>query len=100
MYGMIPIANTENCCKAPPANVLNIPNNPDASCCLRTSASTPGIGKYEPIRNRNIPNKVNKILLRVSLTLNKFSDALNIYYSTSQTPPAASIASFAEDENL
>ena len=43
---------------------------------------------------------VNKILLRVSLTLNKFSDALNIYYSTSQTPPAASIASFAEDENL
>ncbi len=50
--------------------------------------------------SRNIPNKVNKILLRVSLTLNKFSDALNIYYSTSQTPPAASIASFAEDENL
>ena len=80
--------------------MLNIPNNPDASCCLRTSASTPGTGKYEPIRNRNIPNRVNKILLRVSLTLNKFSDALNIYYSTSQTPPAASIASFAEDENL
>ena len=45
MYGIIPIANTENCCKAPPANVLNIPNSPDASCCLRTSASTPGIGK-------------------------------------------------------
>ena len=45
MYGIIPIANTENCCKAPPANVLNIPNNPDASWFFRTSASTPGTGK-------------------------------------------------------
>ena len=30
MYGIIPIANTENCCNAPPANVLNIPNKPAA----------------------------------------------------------------------
>ena len=78
MYGIIPIANTENCCNAPPANVLNIPNKPAESCALSTSASTPGIGKYEPTRNKNIPNKVNNILLRVSFTRNRLSVALNI----------------------
>ena len=55
-----------------------IPNKPAESCALSTSASTPGIGKYEPTRNKNIPNKVNNILLRVSFTRNRLSVALNI----------------------
>ena len=56
---------------------------------------------FRRIPKRGFNNVNRKEFAVVNLDdLNKFSDALNIYYSTSQTPPAASIASFAEDENL
>ena len=79
IYGPTPIENTENVCQLPaPIIFIMVINAFDDKPDINLDVSIPGIVIAAPILNTNNIAKVNKILWRVSLFLNKEITVLNI----------------------
>jgi hypothetical protein len=62
IYGAIPSANTENLLRAPPENIFRKLNISEVGrFCVRSLASTPGVGICVPILNTKIMPRVKRI---------------------------------------
>ena len=109
MYGMIPNANTEACENAPPVNTLinhPIPSSVWFVRFVNLVASIPGRVNCAPKPYTNNNPIVNKLrFFNSSIFQTLMNESINFFillkdYKVTASPPAASIAAFADAVNL